>query len=958
MFDATVVRLLTVPPKRMSQSQVKATTFRPQPKGAAIPVRQAQEGSRPWLSILFLLSLTALSLVGLYALDGIRDRFYIFEPAKLHQTALKAIQAHPNDTRAIIDSIVADLRTDLPGHAISQTEEWVFNNAGGAMGAMYIIHASVTEYLIVFGTPLGTEGHTGRHTADDYFHILEGEQWAFSAGSLEREVYPAGSVHHLPRGTVKQYKMHENCFALELAQGWIPLMLPFGLADILFSTLDFPTFYHTVRITARETIRNLLAGKEISPSEVKSKEGISLPCLELVLQERLWERLEVLYAHSAPRAPSTVARRGMADLVKLVCNPSGCLPSDQHARLPTLEHSIPRSRSLTSMPGPAASVVLPLPPMDSSSTGQLHLRMFSPPLRPIMPPRTQSSDFERRPTQSVYTNRPILPHRPSQPAVTTLPPMLAEPLEALACKWHAANSTNVNLGTLSLCSDAASKDASPVEQTSVTTARAPVAVSLPAVAAIPPVPAVAEIGKRVKKSRRRTTVFELTTLEAAFALDALPDGTTREALARECGMSPKEVQIWQKAKRDSATWNAHDSGAITPVMSRSNSQSSSISASSLAKTASTEPSSQLSATQETHKVWDASKSASEDSKASSSPCSLRPPRLTVDTANIIRRPVPLQRTPTVNAIWTDLGRASPTIYRNDERARSVSPFAGRASLSRSNSFTSYLAIPQSATVQSNTPAAFAAEIGRSRSAGAASLTRAISFPSALPSPVLVLPDSDGTDAPPRPGLLRRRSSNVSLSVADDGRARLGDDDVMSDTTDILPIRSPTLTDWQSKTLCDRMESDPPSVTEADTKSKLRTNRPSKALAELMLNAPRAKLHPMLDDVASRPRKHAGEAECAFVQLDHVAKKARLSQATSVSCLRRAGSENAIPQLKVKQQITKARSAEPAAKPLRGPEPAAPKKASLASLVAAAAAEIASEEDLASAQLLLSLGVST
>ncbi|KAI0642708.1 ERG2 and sigma1 receptor-like protein [Trametes meyenii] len=197
-------------------------------------------------------------------LDGIKDRWYVFTPESLHELAQAAVHAHPGDINTMIPYIVSNLTKTYDPSTVAlneDTSEWMLNNAGGAMGAMYIIHASITEYLIIFGSPLGTEGHSGMHTSDDYFNILVGEEWMFGPPNLEREVYRPGDVNHLPRGQVKQYKMHDGCFALEYARGWIPPMLPFGFADVFSSTLDYWSFFRTVRITAREFIRNLLIGK-------------------------------------------------------------------------------------------------------------------------------------------------------------------------------------------------------------------------------------------------------------------------------------------------------------------------------------------------------------------------------------------------------------------------------------------------------------------------------------------------------------------------------------------------------------------------------------------------------------------------------------------------------------------------------------------------------------------------
>lgn len=93
-------------------------------------------------------ALSAL-LYGTYVfLESNLEKFYVFEPTQLHDFAKSAIAQHGNDTRAIVTDIVANLQTTAAKPYVNLDQEWVFNNAGGAMGAMYIIHASKSKTVM------------------------------------------------------------------------------------------------------------------------------------------------------------------------------------------------------------------------------------------------------------------------------------------------------------------------------------------------------------------------------------------------------------------------------------------------------------------------------------------------------------------------------------------------------------------------------------------------------------------------------------------------------------------------------------------------------------------------------------------------------------------------------------------------------------------------------------------
>ena len=183
----------------------------------------------------------------------------LFDIESLHAIAREAA-ALDVPRRERIGKLIDLLDTRWPGR-IEKRQRWILNSANGALGTLTILYASLSEYLIVFGSPIGTEGHSGRYPACVHDFVIEGQMWAYVEGEIERTVFGPGDHATLPARTAKGYCIREEAWMLEYAHGCIPLMLPAGVWDNIFSNLDLRSLLWTFRDWGRLTLRELRRGK-------------------------------------------------------------------------------------------------------------------------------------------------------------------------------------------------------------------------------------------------------------------------------------------------------------------------------------------------------------------------------------------------------------------------------------------------------------------------------------------------------------------------------------------------------------------------------------------------------------------------------------------------------------------------------------------------------------------------
>ncbi len=183
----------------------------------------------------------------------------LFDPDVLHSIARKAIE-NTDELEERFNIVIDELDMRYPGR-INTEEHWIMNSANGALGQMRLLYASLSEYILLFGTPIGTEGHSGRYFADVYDFMLDGEMWTCNENEIIRNTFIPGDKALLKNRCAKAYCVKDHGWMLEYAHGAIPAMLPMGLADNFFSNLDFRSVWRTVWLYGRMTMAELLKGK-------------------------------------------------------------------------------------------------------------------------------------------------------------------------------------------------------------------------------------------------------------------------------------------------------------------------------------------------------------------------------------------------------------------------------------------------------------------------------------------------------------------------------------------------------------------------------------------------------------------------------------------------------------------------------------------------------------------------
>lgn len=168
------------------------------------------------------------------------DSRYRIDPAALHRVA-KQVVGIPLDDSELITRAIELLADEYPDLIDTAPGRWVGSKAGGILGKVRFLYFSPREYVVIFGTPTGTQGFSGRYKrVEIHKFLIAGRIDSYdleSDDTIAMTLLP-GEHTCLEKGRARGLTIHPNSWHIEYGRGAVATTLPFAMVDTLLVSLE------------------------------------------------------------------------------------------------------------------------------------------------------------------------------------------------------------------------------------------------------------------------------------------------------------------------------------------------------------------------------------------------------------------------------------------------------------------------------------------------------------------------------------------------------------------------------------------------------------------------------------------------------------------------------------------------------------------------------------------------
>jgi sigma non-opioid intracellular receptor len=137
-------------------------------------------------------------------------------------------------TTQLLAATYPDLIDPTPGR-------WVGSKAGGILGKVRFLYFSPREYLVLFGTPTGTQGFSGRYKHVEIHKFLIAGQidwYDVESDDVTAMTLRPGEHTRTEKGHARGLTIHPGSFHIEYGRGAVATTLPFAMVDTLLVSLE------------------------------------------------------------------------------------------------------------------------------------------------------------------------------------------------------------------------------------------------------------------------------------------------------------------------------------------------------------------------------------------------------------------------------------------------------------------------------------------------------------------------------------------------------------------------------------------------------------------------------------------------------------------------------------------------------------------------------------------------